>query len=59
MRLRRITNGGVLVVVERCRLYCYTQKIINFGSVNIKKKPEEKALEFLKIVSFCPWKANV
>lgn len=59
MRLRRTTNGGVLVVVERCHLYCYIQKIIKFGSANIKKKPQEKALEFLKIVSFCLWKANV
>lgn len=55
-----MTNtDDVSVVVERCCLYFYTSKTVNFGSVNIKKRHQEKALEFMQIVSFFLWKVYV
>lgn len=48
----------VLVVFERC-CCCCTLKTVDFGWVNIKKRPQEKALEFLPIVSFFLWRLMI
>lgn len=47
-----VTNYDGSVVVEGCCSYWHTLKTLNFASVSIKKRPQEKALEFLQIFSF-------